>query len=177
MGMDVFTELGLYFEVDPSLNVPVFITGNRCSNMDCIRHEKPQTHSKASFCDQCGHAMEQVRYQAGETTPNAYDFCEAGFDHGDYLTSHFEGLGGRIWMYNLHLDCLEDNSGALKEAIEMGGGTVDLSGFNAEKIIAMALEEDPQIGEVIPAFYKHFNLPESQPGLLTLKFGFIVYYA
>lgn len=177
MGMDVFTELGLYFEVDPSLNVPLFITGNRCSNIDCIRHEKPKTHSTASFCDQCGNPMEQVRYQAGETTPDAYDFCEDVFGDGDYLTSHFQGLSGRIWMYNRHLGCLDSNSVALKEAIELGGGTVDLSDFNGEKIIAMALEEDPQISEVIPAFYKHFNLPESQPGLLTLKFGFIVYYA
>lgn len=177
MGMDVHSKLTLYFKINESLKTPNMVEGSRCGNILCHKHSVRRTRCFEKFCGDCGGPMEAISWQDGTRTPNANEFCKAVFGDEDYLTSNFDGLDGTIWLYNRHLQCLKDNGCNLQDILESGGGALDLSKFNAPFMIAEALKEDPQLAEVVPAFYQYFQLPESDPAMITLKFGIVVYYA
>lgn len=177
MGMDIKTTIGLYFEIAEEVVTPRYVKGQRCSNPDCERHQDFKRYGLDKFCSGCGSAMEATSQSDGYAVPKAYDFCDAVFSDGDYLTSSLEGLDGRIWLYNSDLACVTKGIGNLTDAIEVGSGSLDLSDIHGPKIIADALAEDPRLADVVPAFYQYFDLPESNPGLITLKFGIVVYVA
>lgn len=178
MGMDLHVDLGLYFEIDSSLVVPSKVCGKRCSNPECYEHQTFLMPGSDRFCKRCGNALESVSREGHSKTPNAYDFCEAVFDDGEYLASNHDGLSDRVWIYNRRLDCIRDKTrggNSLSHIVELGAGTLDLSVISAPYIISEALKEDPQLARVVPEFYAHFNLPDSKPGLIVLKFGIVAY--
>lgn len=177
MSIDIHVEMGLYFEVAEGVETPHYRSGQRCSHSGCQRHHAPMASSQDVFCSQCGSPMEETHWQDGYCTPNASDFCEAVFEDENFLESELQGLNGRIWLYNYQLESIPDSAEALSDMIELGGGALDLSTLCSPKIIADALKEDPRLARVVPEFYRYFDLPDGQPGLLTLKFGFISYCA
>lgn len=172
MGMNLNTELTIYFEIDPALKVPVFVDATRCRNTDCHNHLENMGHKGPNFCGECGSATEACQFLKGRRSPSASDFCDAVFNDEDFLTDHHEGLSETIWVYNRHHGPTKD----LSSIMDLGGA-LDMSTLSGEAIMAEAIENDPQLGRVIDEFNRHFGIPKDIDDAIGMKFGLIGYYA
>lgn len=164
MSVDVYANFAIYFKINPKLRVSVFKEYKACANDSCQLKGKERPKDAGTFCPGCGKECEVYQKVVSHERPNERSFCAAAMNDEDFLQAEHEHP--ELWVYEPSIQRID------RDLFNVGGD-IDLSEINGAEVIASALEEDPRLDRVIPAFCAFYECSEEE---IELKFGILVSY-